>query len=125
MIPRTCRLLIGSLVLISITVPAVNAKVSPEDAARLGKELTPLGAIQRGNATGTIPAWEGGIQQPVPGYRPGMHHPDPFPNDQPISTITAANVDQYTEKLSPGQVAMLKRYPKSWQMNIYQTRRFK
>jgi len=40
---------------------AVYAKVSPEEAARLGlegTELTPLGAIRAGNADGSIPAWE-------------------------------------------------------------------
>ena len=31
------------------------AAVSPEEAAELGKTLTPWGAIQAGNAEGTIP----------------------------------------------------------------------
>lgn len=38
----------------------VQAKVSPEEAARLGQELTPMGAEKAGNAEGTIPAWTGG-----------------------------------------------------------------
>jgi len=36
------------------------AKVSPEEAAHLGKDLTPVGAVRAGNAQGTIPEWIGG-----------------------------------------------------------------
>ena len=123
--PRTNRctsLILGTLVML-LTVPAAEAKVSPEQAAKLGKELTPMGAIRAGNTDGTIPPWEGGITKPPPGYKPGMHHPDPFADDQPLFTITAANVEQYAEKLSPGQIVMLKRYPKTWWMTVYPTRR--
>ena len=66
-----------------------EAKVSETEAARLGTELTPLGAIQGGSDDGTIPPWEGGITEPPAGYEPGMHHPDPFAGDQALFTITA------------------------------------
>ena len=33
----------------------------PREAAKLGAELTPLGAEKAGNADGSIPAWDGGI----------------------------------------------------------------
>ncbi len=122
MTKRYASLILGVLAML-LTVPAAQAKVSPEQAARLGKELTPMGAIRAGNAEGTIPAWEGGITQPPPGYQLGMHHPDPFAEDQPLFTITAANVEQYKDKLSPGQIAMLKRYPETWRMTVYPTRR--
>ncbi len=39
-----------------------QAKASAADAAKLGKELTPVGAIAGPNADGTIPAWIGGKQ---------------------------------------------------------------
>ncbi|MCD6293246.1 MAG: DUF1329 domain-containing protein, partial [Deltaproteobacteria bacterium] len=39
----------------------VQAKISAEEAARLGKDLTPIGGEMAGNAAGTIPAWTGGI----------------------------------------------------------------
>ena len=57
------------------------------------------------------------------GYEQGKHHPDPFPDDQPLFTITPDNVDQYREKLSPGQTAVFKRYPKTWRMIVYPTQR--
>ena len=38
------------------------AKVSEAQAARLGQDLTPLGAEMAGNADGSIPAYEGGYR---------------------------------------------------------------
>ena len=35
------------------------AKAGPDELARLGKDLTPVGAIAAGNAEGTVPAWAG------------------------------------------------------------------
>ena len=54
------------------------AKVSATEAAKLGNELTPMGAEKAGNAAGTIPAWDGGISKPLAGFKVGDHHPDPF-----------------------------------------------
>ena len=102
---------------------AASAGVSPNEAARLDNELTPSGAIRAGNADGTIPAWEGGLTTPPPDYSPGIHHPDPFATDQVLFTISAANLDEYADKLSPGQIAMLKRYPTTWNLQVYPTRR--
>jgi len=98
------------------------AEVSPAEAARLGADLTPLGAVKAANADGTIPAWEGGITKPPAGYTPGGHHVDPFAGDAPLFTITAANMSQYADKLSPGHQAMLKAYP-SFKIIVYPSRR--
>ena len=38
----------------------LQAAVSAEEAARLGKDLTPTGAERAGNADGSIPEWTGG-----------------------------------------------------------------
>ena len=56
----------------------VQAAVSAEEAAKLGRELTPVGAEKAGNAAGTIPAWDGGITRPPAGFRVGTFHIDPF-----------------------------------------------
>jgi hypothetical protein len=109
--------LLGGVLALMLAVPA-----AAQDAAQLGRELTPFGAIRAGNADGTIPAWTGGITQPPAGYRPGMHHPDPFADDAVKTTITAQTVDRYADKLSPGQIALLKQYP-TFKMNVYPTRR--
>jgi hypothetical protein len=99
------------------------AKVPDAEAAKLKGELTPLGAIKAGNAEGTIPAWTGGITTPPSGYTPGTHHLDPFATDKPLFKITAQNLAQYEAKLSPGQIAMLKRYPDTWFLTVYPTQR--
>jgi hypothetical protein len=115
--------LVVALAALFLSIRVVEAKVTPEEAGKLGKELTPMGAIQAGNDAGTIPPWEGGIKEPPPSYKLGMHHPDPFPDDEILFTITPQNLQMHKDKLSPGQIAMFKRYPKTWRMNVYPTRR--
>jgi hypothetical protein len=103
------------------------AAVSPEEAARLGAELTPMGAEKAGNADGTIPAWEGGLtsaaQAGAPNFKPGGHHPDPYANDKALFTITPANVDQYADELTEGHKRLLATYKDSYKLNVYPTRR--
>jgi Protein of unknown function (DUF1329) len=100
----------------------VAAELSAADVAKLGTTLTPIGAEKAGNAAGTIPAWDGGITKPIAGYKEGSYYPDPYPADRPTLTITGANAEQYKANLSPGQVAMLKKYP-DYKMIVYPTRR--
>lgn len=96
--------------------------ITAAEAARLGKDLTPVGAEKAGNADGTIPAWDGGITTPPAGYAKGMHHPDPYAGDQIKFTITAANMEQYKDMLTVGHQEMFKAYD-SFKMNIYPTQR--
>ncbi len=93
-----------------------------QNAADLGRSLTPLGAIQAGNAEGSIPAWTGGITTPPAGFTPGDHHPDPFAGDAVQFTITAANAAEFADRLTVGHLAMLQQYP-TFSMNVYPTRR--
>ena len=103
---------------------AALAAVSAEEAAKLGGSLTPLGGDKAANAAGTIPAWSGGITQAPAGYAgPGHHHVDPFAGDKPLFTINKANLEQYRDNLTPGQLALFRTYPDSFQMPVYQTRR--
>lgn len=103
---------------------AALAAVSAEEAAKLGSSLTPLGGDKAANAAGTIPAWNGGITQAPAGYAgPGHHHVDPFAGDKPLFTISKANLEQYQDHLTPGQLALFRTYPDSFQMPVYQTRR--
>jgi hypothetical protein len=98
------------------------AALSQAEVDRLGKDLTPLGAERAGNAAGTIPAWNGGLTGAPVGYEEGGFLVDPFPDDSPLFVITAANVAQYQANLTPGQVAMLRKYP-DYKMPVYPTRR--
>ncbi|MDJ0654933.1 MAG: DUF1329 domain-containing protein [Xanthomonadales bacterium] len=99
------------------------AGAKPDQVNRLDGDLTPMGSERAGNADGTIPAWTGGITEVPAGHQTGDHHKNPFPDDEILFTITAANADQYKDKLSVGQLAMLNRYPDSYKMHVYQTRR--
>lgn len=106
---------------------SAHAKVSADEAKRLlqpSGDLTPVGAEKKGNAAGTIPDWTGGLTTSPPCYKgDGTRLCDPFPDDKPLFEITESNVEQYKDKLSVGQLAMFKKYPKTWKMKVYPTRR--
>lgn len=86
------------------------------------KGLTPVGAERAGNASGTIPAWTGGLCTAPPGWTPSNGYTSPFADERPQFTITAANVDQYKSLLSPGLLALFKQYP-GFQMPVYPSHR--
>lgn len=98
------------------------AGLPADQVARLGKDLTPVGAEAAANKDGSIPAWSGGLTKAPAGFSPAMGYVDPYPSDKPLYTITAANAEQHKDKLTPGQMALLKRYP-TYKMLVYPTRR--
>ena len=115
--------LIGSLALVGATSAAL-AEISADEAARLGQDLTPVGAQMAGNADGTIPAWTGGITEPLPGWpNEDNYRPNPHADDEILFTITAENVDQYADKLPEASKAMLNAYPQDFRMHVYPSRR--
>lgn len=115
--------LIGVAVLSAFSQQGL-AKVSAEEASRLGQDLTPVGAEKAGNADGTIPEWTGeGVGEVPAGYQPGGHHPDPFADEQPLYVISAENAQQYADKLSDGQLALFELYPDTYKMKVYPTHR--
>jgi hypothetical protein len=124
-VSKTLLSMFLTVFLVMAALPA-HAKVTAEEAARLKKDLTPFGAERAGNAEGTIPAWTpmAGIPDNV-NYDPasGELHPDPFADDKLLFTITAQNMDKYADKLSPGIIQMFKKYPDTWKMHVYPTRR--
>jgi len=92
------------------------------DLAQLDK-LTPSGAEREGNKDGTIPAWQG-AEAPLAGWEWGKYrlaswkHKD----EKPLLTIDAANADKHVDKLSAGQLAMLKQR-KDYRMDVYPSHR--
>ncbi|CAI8957784.1 MULTISPECIES: DUF1329 domain-containing protein [Pseudomonas] len=107
---------------LSLLATGVMAAVPAAEADKLGKSLTPMGAEMAGNADGSIPAWK-----PLPKNAGSVDSKgflsDPYPGEKPLFTITAQNVDQYKEKLAPGQYAMFKRYPETFKMPVYPSHR--
>ena len=96
-----------------------------ENIARLGNDLTPMGSVRAGNAAGTIPAWTGGITSDdwPAGFSSGDRHPDPFADDEPLFVINGQNFRDYADNLSVGQIALFERYPDSFFMEVYPSRR--
>lgn len=117
--------LLAAVLVAGLCMPGLKAHaVTQEQLDQLGGEkYTPMGAIRAGNAEGTIPAWTGDPVEAPAGWQPGDKMRDPFSDDKVLFEITADNYQQYQDKLSPGQIAMFKRYPKTYRMPVYKTRR--
>ena len=114
------KLLLSTL--FTFAAAGLPAAISETAAARLGADLTPLGAEKAGSADGAIPAWDGGITTPPAGYKVGDHHPDPYAGDRPLYTVTAANLGQYQDHLTAGHIALLKAYP-DYKLEVYPSHR--
>ena len=111
-----------AILLLVIAHQFAGAAVTPEEAAKLNSELTPLGAEKAGNKDGTIPAWEGGYTKVEPGYQSGQPQPDPFASEKPLFQVTAKNMAQYADQLSDGIKALLQRFP-TYRLDVYPTHR--
>jgi hypothetical protein len=107
---------------LSLLATSVIAAVPQAEADKLGKSLTPMGAEMAGNADGSIPAWKPMAKNAGTVDSKGFLS-NPFASEKPLFTITAQNVDQYKEKLAPGQYAMFKRYPETFKMPVYPSHR--
>jgi hypothetical protein len=123
---KTSWNLLVAAILLACALEA-TAVPTAEEAARLGKELTPIGAERAGNTEGTIPEWTGGLCKPPAGYKPlngkhGFPYVYPFDDEKPLYTITAANMAQYADKLDEGQLYLLKTYP-TYRVDVYKTYR--
>jgi hypothetical protein len=120
MIATRLQMIAGCAFALSAAVAWAGA--GPEEIARLGRDLTPVGAEKAGNKDNSIPAWDGGLTKPPAGFDVKKGYADPFAAEAPLFTITAANAEQYKDKLSVGQLAMLKKYP-TFKMIVYPSHR--
>lgn len=117
------RLQVAVLVVSLLASGALAAAVAPEQAAQLDGRLTPIGAERAGNADGSIPAWNGGLPRDAAAADGQGFLADPFVGEQPLFVITAENAEQYRDRLAPGQLALLRRYPDSYRMPVYPSHR--
>jgi hypothetical protein len=113
-----------ALTLALVMAPGLAAAgVSAEEAARLGKDLTPVGAERAGNADGTIPEWKPAAQR-TEEARKGVYPNNPaIDGDKPLFTINAQNMAQYESKLTEGHKELLRRYPQTYKLNVYPSHR--
>ncbi|KAB0498618.1 DUF1329 domain-containing protein [Pseudomonas vancouverensis] len=112
----------ASVLGLSLLATSVMAAVPQAEADKLGKSLTPMGAEMAGNADGSIPAWKPLAKNAGTVDSKGFLS-NPFASEKPLFTITAQNVEQYKDKLAPGQYAMFKRYPDTFKMPVYPSHR--
>jgi hypothetical protein len=111
-----------ALALALVCAPLVAAAATEQEAARLGKDLTPVGAEKAANKDGTIPEWTGGLTKAPAGWQAGQKRVDPYANEKPLFSIDAAGADKYKDRLSEGQMALL-RTLKGYRMDVYPTHR--
>jgi len=108
-----------SALLLAVASSSVWAKVSDQQAKKLGGELTLMGAQQAANKSGSIPAFTGGLK--------ADENADPLTNiyahEKPLFTITAKNLDKYKNNMSDGQLAMFEKFPDTYKMPVYKTHR--
>jgi hypothetical protein len=109
-------------VALAVVWGSAHSAASEQEAARLGKDLTPVGAEKAGNKDGTIPAWTGGITKPPAGWKASDPRVDPYKDDKVLFSIDASNVDKHKDKLSEGQQTLI-RTLKGYRMDVYPTRR--
>ena len=114
------RILLLPVLACALAAGPAFAKVSPEEAAKLGNELTPIGAEKGANADGSIPAWQPGPQR---GNLAGEYPTNPeIDGEKPLYTITKANMAQYEAMLTEGHKQLLKQYD-TYKMNVYPSHR--
>jgi len=99
------------------------AQAQAQNAARLGGDLTAAGAEPGASPDGAVPAFTG-TEPALPGWAWGKKRLDYWKHkgEKPLYSIDASNVDQHADKLSPGQVALVKQ-TKGYRMDVYPSHR--
>ncbi|MDH4039822.1 MAG: DUF1329 domain-containing protein [Gammaproteobacteria bacterium] len=119
------RQLAFGLLLAALAAGNSHSAVSPEQAAQLGKNLTPMGAEAAANADGSIPAWDPAGTPAPANFVPGSdNYVDPYADEKPLYTIDGGNWKQYAQYLTAGTRAMFEKYgPDGWKMYVYPSHR--
>ncbi|MBP9218995.1 MAG: DUF1329 domain-containing protein, partial [Sterolibacterium sp.] len=115
--PRWLMLLVA---IFFATTGTVQARGSAEEIARLGRQLTCMGAEKSGTPGG-VAEWTGKWLGAAPGMvtTPGVHPADPYAHEKPLLTITAQNLATYADHLGEGQKAIFRKYPNTFRMQVY------
>jgi len=114
-----------ALCLGSIITGSALAAVSPEEADRLGKDLSPLGAERAGNADGSIPEWDPASTRIPANFVPGSdNYVNPYADEKPLYTVDVNNWQDHADFLTEGARAILEKLgPDGFKLNVYPTKR--
>lgn len=116
------RNIIAAVIMLASAGTSFGA-ITAEESKKLGTTLTAIGAEKAGNADGSIPAYTGGLTTPPPNFKKGSGiRPNPFANEKPLYTIDAKNLANYSDKLTDGTKALIKKFP-TYRVNVYKTHR--
>jgi len=110
------------LCILALACASGLAQAKNSDPSELGQSLTPMGSERAGNADGSIPAWTGGLARDAGSIDASGGYADPFAGEQPLYSVTPENLAQYQHYLSPGQIALFKRFP-GYRMPVYPSHR--
>ena len=77
---------------------------------------TPYGAELNGSVDGSIPAWQGNLENKE-AFGPQLL------NEKPLYIITAANLDSYRQDLPKGLTALIEQYPETMRIPVYKSYR--
>ena len=116
--------LAGSSVL-ALTASASRGFAQAQNFSALSTTtLTPMGAERTGNATGTIPAWTGGMTEVPAGttWDPTRTLPPDFwENESPLYEVNASNMTQYANLLTDGIKSLIQN--RGFSLKVYTTHR--
>ncbi|MBN3846757.1 MULTISPECIES: DUF1329 domain-containing protein [Burkholderiaceae] len=86
-------------------------------------DLTPEGGDRSASSDGAVPAYVG-RQPPDPGWEYGKYRGDFWKhrNEKLLYSIDSSNVDKYADKLTPGQIQLVKQ-EKGYRMDVYPSHR--
>ena len=116
---------LAALILNSLMAGSTLAAVSPEEASRLGQDLTPMGAEAAGNADGSIPPWNpAGTPVPADFVAGSDNYVNPYAGEKPLYTIDASNWQQYADVLTEGTKEIFEKYgADGFKVDVYPTKR--
>jgi len=112
--------ILSAAIAVSLSLTCLSAFAG--DASKLQNELMPLGGERAGNADGSIPAWDGDMSA-ASAESVGDIPKSIFGDEKPLYVITPQNITQYADKLTPGSIALMKKYPDTFQIEVYPTHR--
>ncbi|KWR84297.1 hypothetical protein RN01_07265 [Cupriavidus sp. SHE] len=85
----------------------------------VAEDLTPEGGNRAASKDGSVPVYAG-KQSPDAGWEWGKIRGDFWKhrNEKPLYSIDASNVDKYADKLTPGQISLIKE-KKGYRLDVY------
>lgn len=119
------RVAIAYACLLVLVAKTALAAVPSEQAARLGQDLTPLGAEKAGNADGSIPAWDpASVPVPANFVAGSDNYVNPFSDEEPLYTIDVNNWESHADVLTEGSREVFRKLgPHGFKMFVYPTKR--